>query len=85
MSEEKYGYLAEDPRSVAGLVALEVLGPDVSGHEARPFFEFDAYDDPRELATMAAIRDERSFEAYRQREAWVLRPGVEVAFGETNE
>ena len=34
--------------------------------------------DPRVVATDAIVKDERTFDAYRQREAWVLQPRVEV-------
>lgn len=81
------GLWEEDPRMVENAAALRKLAtygeldkaPDTEGHQTKVWLEYDEYDDPRVLATQAAVRDARTYEEYKQTGAWVLEAGVEVS------
>lgn len=86
MTHTELGMFEDDPRSQEGARALDLLNAQQStikpaardNVEIEERWGLEPDSDPRVVATKAAIRDERTFEAYRQREAWVMQPGVEV-------
>jgi hypothetical protein len=89
MNRPELGMFEDDPRSVAGAEALALLDAETNKSRYRAewaakdlFVGNDSLDDPRAVAARAAIRDERTWDAYKQREAWVLKQGVEVTPGE---
>lgn len=89
MANVELGVFEDDPRSIAGAAALDLLDAETGGTHKIPekdnwaaedlFVDNDPWNsDPRVVATRAAIRDERTWDSYRQSGAWLMRPGVEV-------
>lgn len=78
MTEQNLGVWEEDPRSVAGARALATMS---SQHETAKTEKWGLEPDldPRVVATNAAIRDERTWDAYRQSGAWTMQAGQEYS------
>ena len=85
MSRAELGLFEDDPRSQQGADALAILDSQIKTPAQREF-TWAAKDlfvpkepwnnEPMQVATRAAVREERTFSAYRQREAWVMKSDV---------
>lgn len=87
MSQVELGMFEDDYRSQAGAEALALLDAQMQASHPSPKREtswasseyMDGLDnDPMTVAARAAVRAERTFDAYRQSGAWTMQEGVEV-------
>lgn len=83
---EKLGVFEEDPASRAGADALELLEAQMQADNkaknvswASSEYMDDIDDDPKAVSTRAAIKQERTFDAYRQGGAWNMQEGQEYS------
>ena len=87
MTKQELGMFEDNPRSQAGAEALEELEaqlPVITSVTRDNVILGEKWGlepdlDPRVVATQAAERYERTFEAYRQGGAWTMKAGVEYS------